>query len=41
VVPPTTLGLDDLVGAIDFAFVFAVLHEMPAAGPFFAEAAAL
>ena len=39
VVPPTTLGLDDLVGAIDFAFVFAVLHEMPAAGPFFAEAA--
>jgi SAM-dependent methyltransferase len=39
VVPPTTLGLDDKAGAIDFAFVFAVLHEMPAAGPFFLEAA--
>jgi SAM-dependent methyltransferase len=39
VVPPTSMGLDDKAGAIDFAFVFAVLHEMPAAGPFFAEAA--
>jgi predicted O-methyltransferase YrrM len=27
---PTTLGLDEKAGAIDFAFVFAVLHEMPA-----------
>jgi hypothetical protein len=39
VVPPTSIGLDDKAGAIDFAFVFAVLHEMPAAGPFFAQAA--
>jgi SAM-dependent methyltransferase len=39
VVPPTSIGLDDKAGAIDFAFVFAVLHEMPATGPFFAQAA--
>jgi SAM-dependent methyltransferase len=39
VVPPTSIGLDDEASAIDFAFVFAVLHEMPAAGPFFAQAA--
>jgi SAM-dependent methyltransferase len=39
VVRATSMGLDDKVGAIDFAFVFAVLHEMPGAGPFFAEAA--
>jgi ubiquinone/menaquinone biosynthesis C-methylase UbiE len=39
VAPPTSMGLDDTAGAIDFAFVFAVLHEMPAAGPFFTEAA--
>src|SRR6516162_6085366 len=39
VVPPTSMGLDDKAGAIDFAFAFAVLHEMPSAGPFFAEAA--
>jgi SAM-dependent methyltransferase len=39
VVSPTSLGLDDKAGTIDFAFVVAVLHEMPAAGPFFAQAA--
>ena len=38
VASPTSMGLDD-AAAIDFAFVFAVLHEMPAAGPFFTEAA--
>jgi ubiquinone/menaquinone biosynthesis C-methylase UbiE len=39
VVLPTSMGLEDKAGAVDFAFVFAVLHEMPSAGPFFAEAA--
>jgi ubiquinone/menaquinone biosynthesis C-methylase UbiE len=38
VVPSTSMCLDDKAGTIDFALVFAVLHEMPAAGPFFAEA---
>jgi SAM-dependent methyltransferase len=39
VVPPTSLGLEDLKGAVDFVFAFAVVHEMPAPGPFFSEAA--
>lgn len=31
------LGLDDLVEAADFALAFAVVHEVPDAGRFFAE----
>ena len=34
---PDSMGLADLVGSVDFALVFAVVHELPAAGPFFAE----
>jgi SAM-dependent methyltransferase len=33
------MRLDDLTGIIDFVFAFAVMHEMPAPGPFFNEAA--
>ena len=39
VVQPTSMRLDDVERAIDFVFAFAVVHEMPASGPFFAEAA--
>lgn len=39
VVRPTSMALDDVEGAIDFVFAFAVVHEMPASAPFFAEAA--
>jgi SAM-dependent methyltransferase len=39
VVPPTSMRLDDLTASIDFGFAFAVVHEMPAAAPFFAEVA--
>ncbi len=35
-----SLGINDLSGRIDLTLVFAVLHEMPDAGRFFAEAAA-
>ncbi len=38
-VAPASLGLDDLRGRVDFALAFAVVHEMPAIPPFFAEAA--
>jgi SAM-dependent methyltransferase len=31
------LGVDDLNGAVDFAFAFAVVHELPDAGSFLAE----
>ena len=34
---PDSLGLTGLDGAVDFALVFAVAHELPEAGPFFAE----
>lgn len=34
-----TLDIGDLSGAVDFALAFAVVHEMPSAGAFFAEAA--
>jgi len=27
------MGVDDLAGAVDFTLAFAVVHEMPAAGP--------
>jgi SAM-dependent methyltransferase len=39
VVPPTSMALGDLEGAVDFVFAFAVVHEMPGPGPFFTEAA--
>jgi SAM-dependent methyltransferase len=39
-VRPDTLGVDDLVGAVDFALVYAVVHEMPDAARFFSETAA-
>lgn len=39
VVPPGSMGLGDLEGAVDVVFAFAVVHEMPAPGPFFSEAA--
>lgn len=35
-----SLGIDDLAGSVDFTLAFAMVHEMPAAGPFFAQAAA-
>jgi SAM-dependent methyltransferase len=37
---PNSLGLADLAGTVDFALVFFVLHELPSAEAFFAEAAA-
>ena len=37
---PRTMGLDDLKGQADFVLAFAVVHEMPSTGAFFAEAAA-
>ena len=33
------MGLDDVKGAIDFVFACAVVHEMPAPGPFCTETA--
>jgi ubiquinone/menaquinone biosynthesis C-methylase UbiE len=37
---PESMGLDDLAAAADFVLAFAMVHEMPDAGRFFAEAAA-
>ncbi len=37
---PESMGLDDLAGAADFVLAFAMVHEMPDAGRFFAETAA-
>ena len=34
-----TLAIADLAGAVDFTLAFALVHELPAAGPFFAEVA--
>jgi SAM-dependent methyltransferase len=34
---PDSMRLADLSGTVDFALAFAVVHELPAAGPFFAE----
>lgn len=34
---PDSMCLADLDGAVDFALAFAVVHEFPAPGPFFAE----
>lgn len=39
VVPTHSMALDGLEGTVDFTFAFAVVHEMPSAGRFFAEAA--
>jgi SAM-dependent methyltransferase len=36
---PASMAVDDLHGTVAFAFAFAVVHEMPAPAPFFAEAA--
>jgi SAM-dependent methyltransferase len=35
-----TLGIKDLAGSIDFTLAYALVHELPAAEPFFAEVAA-
>jgi SAM-dependent methyltransferase len=32
------LGIDDIAGRVDFVLAFAVVHELPSAGGFFAEA---
>jgi SAM-dependent methyltransferase len=37
--PPDTLGIGDLAGAVDFTLAFALVHELPAVEPFFAEVA--
>jgi len=34
-----SLGVPDLVGKVDFALAFALVHELPAAGRFFTEVA--
>src|SRR5271157_556509 len=34
-----SLGLEDLAGVVDFTLAFAVVHELPAAAPFFREVA--
>jgi len=36
---PETLGIVDLAGAVDFTLAFALVHELPAVEPFFAEVA--
>jgi SAM-dependent methyltransferase len=36
---PANLGIADLAGGVDFTLAFALVHELPAAGPFFAELA--
>lgn len=35
-----SMGVSDLRGTVDFILAVAVVHEMPAAGPFFAQASA-
>ena len=39
-VAPDSMGISDLRDKVDFTLAFAVLHEMPSAAQFFAEAAA-
>jgi SAM-dependent methyltransferase len=39
-VPSNSLDVANLAGKVDFALVFAVVHELPAAAPFFVEVAA-
>jgi len=36
---PETLGITDLAGAVDFTLAYALVHELPAVEPFFAEVA--
>jgi len=36
---PDSMGVADLGGFVDFTLAFAVVHEMPSPGPFFAEVA--
>ncbi|MGD0497238.1 MAG: hypothetical protein ABSC23_02275 [Bryobacteraceae bacterium] len=36
---PDSLGLTDLTATVDFTLAIAVVHELPAAGPFFREVA--
>lgn len=36
---PNSLGLADLAGVVNFTLAFAVVHELPAAAPFFREVA--
>jgi SAM-dependent methyltransferase len=36
---PDSMGVADLAGSVDFTLAFAVVHEMPSPGLFFAEAA--
>jgi SAM-dependent methyltransferase len=38
-VAANTMGLTDLAGAVDFTLAFALVHEVPAVEPFFAEIA--
>ena len=40
IAPADCMGLGDLRGAVDFTLAFAVVHEFPDAGRFFAEVAA-
>jgi len=40
IAPPESLNISDLTGCVDFTFAFAVVHEFPDAGRFFAEVAA-
>jgi len=39
--PAQSLGIDDLRGSVDFTLAFAVVHELPDAGRFFEELAAI
>ena len=39
-VQPDRMAIDDLLGTVDFALAFAVVHEMPSPAAFFREAAA-
>ena len=36
---PSSMGVPDLKGSVDFTFAFAVVHELPDAGAFFSEVA--
>ena len=39
IAPPDTLGIEDLTRSVDFTLAFAMVHELPDAGKFFAEVA--
>ncbi len=39
VAQPNSMNISDLAGKADFALAFSVVHELPAAAPFFAEVA--